>query len=167
MAGKEARGVEAADANLFRDRSYVLTPQRREELESTMVQSFIEWVHKFGAIVLRLSPEDHDNTVAYTSHLPQLASTALAVVLGGVPSNRLAVAGPGSIDMTRLALSEFEIWNDILQTNRHAVDHVLGVYIDKLTEMRHNLQTQDIGADFRVAADAAIRLRRSTAKCGK
>jgi prephenate dehydrogenase len=167
MAGKEARGVEAADANLFRGRSYVFTPQRNEELESTVVQPFVEWVKKFGAITLALSPEDHDNTVAYTSHLPQLASTALAAVLGGLPTDRLAAAGPGSIDMTRLALSEFDIWNDILQTNRDAVDHVLGVYIDKLTEMRHNLQTQTLGTDFKVAADAAIRLRRSTAKCGK
>jgi prephenate dehydrogenase len=167
MAGKEARGVEAADANLFRGRTYVFTPQQAEELESTVVRSLIEWVRKLGAIILRLSPEDHDNTVAYTSHLPQLASTALSAVLGVLPSERLAAAGPGSIDMTRLALSEFAIWNDILQTNRDAVDHVLGVYIDKLTEMRHNLQTQDLGADFKVAADAAIRLRRSTAKCGK
>ena len=109
---------------------------------------------------MAMSPEEHDKTVAYTSHLPQLASTALAALLGTLPEQQLC-SGPGAIDMTRLALSGYDIWGDILATNRTAIDHALGVYIDKLTEVRHNLQTQEVGEDFKVAADAAARLRRS------
>jgi prephenate dehydrogenase len=159
LAGKEARGVEAADANLFQGRTYVLTPRNSAELDTKQTQSFISWLQKCGTSIVVLSPEDHDNTVSYTSHLPQMASTALAAVLSRLPDDRLRVSGPGAIDMTRLAMSAYEIWDDILSTNRDAVDHALGVYIDKLTEIRHNLQTQRLGEDFRVAADAAIRLR--------
>jgi prephenate dehydrogenase len=159
MAGKEARGVEAADANLFRDRTYVVTPENSAELNEPNIRSFLAWIVKCGATVIALHPEEHDNTVAYTSHLPQLASTALAAVLAHLPTERLPVAGPGAVDMTRLALSDYAIWQDILSTNREAVDHALTVYIDKLTEMRHTLQTQRMGEDFKVAADAAIRLR--------
>jgi prephenate dehydrogenase len=160
MAGKEARGVEAADADLFRDRTYILTPQRSAELDIPAVKVFLAWLGKFGATVVTLSPEEHDQTVAYTSHLPQMASTALAAVLASLPADRLSVAGPGAIDMTRLALSSFDIWRDILGTNRDVVDHALAVYIDKLTEMRHNLQTQRLDKDFEIAAEAATRLRR-------
>lgn len=160
MAGKEARGVEAADANLFRDRIYILTPRDSAEMETAEAKALVAWIERFGATVLMLSPEEHDNTVAYTSHLPQLASTALAAVLAALPADRLTVAGPGARDMTRLALSAFDIWRDILVTNRDAVDHALAVYIDKLTEMRHNLQTQRLDEAFRVAAEAAVRLRR-------
>jgi prephenate dehydrogenase len=160
LAGKETRGVDAADASLFRGRTYIITPSSSAELETERVKTFLSWIEKCGANVTVLSPEEHDKTVAYTSHLPQLASTALAAVLGQLAGERLHVAGPGAIDMTRLALSAFDVWYDILATNSDAVDHALGVYIDKLTEMRHNLQTQQVSEYFRVAADAAIKLRR-------
>jgi prephenate dehydrogenase len=159
MAGKEARGVEAADAELFRGRTYCLTPLNESDLETPLAASFIAWIQRCGARTLSLSPDEHDWTVAFTSHLPQLASTALAAVLAGVPADKLAVAGPGALDMTRLALSAYELWHDIFATNRDAVDHALEVYIDKLTEIRDNLQTQQADTDFRVAADAAARLR--------
>jgi prephenate dehydrogenase len=108
-----------------------------------------------------MTPEQHDRTVAYTSHLPQLLSTALASVLGdALPPDQLDISGPALADMTRLAMSSFDVWHDILLTNHHAIDHALNVYIDKLTELRHNLQTQGLGKDFRIAADMAARLRR-------
>jgi len=160
MAGKETRGVEAADADLFRGRAYLLTPRSPADLESPAARTLIGWIRKIGSTVFMLTPEEHDTTVAYTSHLPQMASTALASVLAALPDDRLPIAGPGALDMTRLALSAYDIWKDILDTNGEAIDHALTVYIDKLTEIRHNLQTQRLGDEFEVAADAAIRLRR-------
>jgi prephenate dehydrogenase len=159
LAGKEARGVEAAEAGLFQGRTYVLTPRDSAELNTKRTQAFISWLRKCGTTIVVLSPEHHDKTVAYTSHLPQISSTALAAILAHLPDEQLRISGPGAIGMTRLAMSTFDIWRDILETNRDAVDHALSVYIDKLTEIRHNLQTQQLGEDFRVAADAAIRLR--------
>ena len=52
------------------------------------------------------------------------------------------LAGPGLMDMSRLALSSYDIWRDILDTNTENIEHALHVYIDKLTELRDNLQTQ-------------------------
>ena len=71
MAGKESRGVEQADADLFRGRPYVLT-SRDPELES--------WIERIGARLVVMTAEEHDRLVAVTSHLPQLISTALASV---------------------------------------------------------------------------------------
>jgi prephenate dehydrogenase len=159
MAGKEARGVEAADPGLFRNRTYCFTPVSIADLDAPLVRQFTRWIERCGAKILTLSPEDHDRTVAFTSHVPQLLSTVLAVVLAELPVEKLQVAGPGAIDMTRLALSAFDIWSDIIETNRDAIDHALTVYIDKLTELRDNLQTPRVGENFRVAASVAARLR--------
>jgi len=74
MAGKESRGVEQADADLFRGRPYVLT-SREPELEN--------WIDRIGARLVLLEPAEHDRQVAFVSHLPQLLSTALASVLAG------------------------------------------------------------------------------------
>ena len=61
--------------------------------------------------------------------------------------------------MSRLALSS-DIWRDILATNTENVAHALNVYIDKLTELRDNLQTHRLGDVFATAAAIASRIRR-------
>ena len=116
MAGKESRGVEQADADLFRGRPYVLT-SRDAELET--------WIERIGARLVVMTAAEHDRLVAVTSHLPQLISTALASVIGAAP-DAAKVAGPAAVDLTRLALSPYEIWRDIFATNADSVDAALG-----------------------------------------
>ena len=76
--------------------------------------------------------------MALTSHLPQLVATALGRTVGaGLDRDEpLRAGGPGLIDMTRLTLSQFDMWNDILATNSGAVDSALGTMIDRLETIR-------------------------------
>lgn len=159
MAGKESRGVEAADPDLFQDRTYVLTPQTPEQLTTPLASAFVRWTEQLGARPLVFTPLEHDRIVSFTSHLPQLASTGLAAVLAD-QDIAFHVAGTGLRDSTRLALSSFDIWRDIVQTNTEFIDHALKVYIDKLTELRDNLHTQHLDQIFGIAADAAAKIRR-------
>jgi len=153
MAGKEARGIEAADADLFRGRPWVLT-SRDAELES--------WIQKIGARLVILDAAEHDRLVALVSHLPQLLSTALASSLAGEPSAP-QIAGPAAIDLTRLALSPYEIWRDILATNAAEIDAALARFLACLEAIRANLKDDAATArEFEKAAGAARALRRST-----
>lgn len=161
MAGKEARGVEEAEAALFRGRTYVLTPETAEGLETPAAAGFVEWLKRIGAEPLPMSAAEHDLTVAATSHVPQLASTALAsMVAERVPGERIRVAGSGLADMTRLALSSYSIWRDILATNTEAIDQALLAYIEKLQHIRENLRTRESQREFERAAELAARVRR-------
>jgi prephenate dehydrogenase len=162
MAGKETRGVESAEADLFRNRTYVLTPRSEADLSTRQTRNLVSWLEKIGARCIFLTSQEHDRTVALTSHLPQLASSALASTLAAqLPSDELfEAAGPGLVDATRLALSPFEIWRDILITNRSDIDFALGMYIDKLQEFRENLTNLQLREDFEAAAGAAKRIRR-------
>ena len=151
MAGKESRGVEQADADLFRGRPYVLT-SRDAELES--------WVERIGArLVIMTAFLEHDRLVAVTSHLPQLISTALASVIGA-QRDAAKVAGPAAVDLTRLALSPYDIWRDIFATNADSVDAALGAFIARLEELRAELRTPEMERAFETAATAAKALRR-------
>lgn len=160
MAGKASRGVTEADPDLFRNRRYVVTPDGSSD-PTDAERGFLQWIAAIGSELVAMTPEQHDLTVAFTSHLPQLASTALATTVGSnLPEKHLTVSGPGLQDMTRLAQSSYEIWADILSTNSSAVHHALSVYIDKLTEMRNNLQTPGLSDDFRNGQSVSSQLRR-------
>jgi prephenate dehydrogenase len=152
MAGKEARGVEAADADLFRGRNYVLTGS----------DAVLEmWLEKMGARLVRLEPAEHDRLVALASHLPQLLSTLLASLIAGEP-DAARVAGPAAADLTRLALSPYDIWRDIFATNAAEIDRTLVAAIAHLEMLRENLQSHpDMQAVFARAAEAASQLRQS------
>lgn len=159
MAGKEQRGIESADPDLFRGRKYVVTPRSESDTSSPIAREFLDWVGKIGAVLLVLGAEEHDRIVAYTSHLPQLASTALAALLEQRASV-LQVSGPALIDMTRLALSPFDVWGDILNTNSAAIRAALVNYIHRLQQLSEMLDSREMAGEFDQAASAARELRR-------
>ncbi|HXK01619.1 MAG TPA: prephenate dehydrogenase [Verrucomicrobiae bacterium] len=161
MAGKEVRGAAAADAGLFRNRTWVLTPDEDSELHTPAAEEFRDWLAKIGARILILDADEHDRVVSLTSHLAQLASTALAATVGDKlgASPREQAAGPGLEDMTRLALGSYEIWRDILATNSEHIDRALSVYIQKLEHLRENLRTRQLQEEFERAAALANRIR--------
>ena len=164
MAGKERRGVEEADPDLFAGRTWVLTPSDPAELETPQAATFVDWVRRIGAAPVILPPGEHDRVVAFTSHLAQLVSTALAATVADQVNtpDHLQVAGPGLADMTRLALSPYDIWQDILRTNVAEIDIALGACIARLDEMRSNLTTDRVRNEFASAAEFAERLRRTS-----
>jgi prephenate dehydrogenase len=104
--------------------------------------------------------EEHDVLVALTSHLPQLISTALAASIGTEP-DAARVAGPAAMDLTRLALSPYDIWRDIFATNAPNIDAALGVFIAKLEGLRDELRSPRIEREFENAAVAARAIRKS------
>lgn len=138
MAGREQRGASAADANLFQGRPWILTA----ELDHPVACELRRWIALFGAREVVLDAATHDRLVAWASHVPQLASTALASVLGERAPESAAIAGPGLFDMTRLALSSYDLWSDILGTNAPAVTLALDAYIAKLQALRGNIETE-------------------------
>src|ERR1700733_11611129 len=162
MAGRERRGVEAAEADLFQGRPYVLTPQPASGLETPAAREFLSWIPRIGSFPVILSPDEHDRTVAFTSHLPQLASTALAALMDGRPEPQTGVYGPALVDSTRLALSSFDIWGDIFDTNRRQILVALESYIAKLETFRQALDAGAMRRHFDAAGRLAAQVRDRT-----
>jgi prephenate dehydrogenase len=159
IAGKEQRGPDAADADLFRHRPYILTPG--SSTPANQAAPFRAALSSFGANVLEMSPAEHDSTVAFTSHLPQIVSTALAATLYREDNAKLAqIFGPGLVGMTRLALSSPELWRSILSTNQGKVSEALEAYIVVLRELQGTLGEREISHTFEQAAAFAHAIRK-------
>jgi len=121
IAGKEASGIEHADASLYSGRQVILTPlpQTRPEL----LQRATDVWAAIGSQVLMMTPENHDAAFAAVSHLPHLLAFACFNAVINQPAGReyLLLAGPGFRDFTRIAASSPEMWRDILLANREEV----------------------------------------------
>jgi prephenate dehydrogenase len=157
IAGKESNGPGAADAALFVDRPFVLTPHARTS-EATLARARATLAN-IGARVVVTTAEHHDRRVARTSHVPQLLSSALAL---GVEESDGAYAGPGLLDMTRLAMSDALLWRDILLSNREHVATELRQLASRLDSVSAALDTSDSESIMRFlqgGRDAAITLR--------
>ena len=161
MAGKERRGVQEADPDLFAGRTYVLTPANSGDLDTPAARELLDWIGRIGGVPVVLDPAEHDRVVSFTSHLPQLASTALATTLARrLDIGRyLQVAGPGLMDTTRLAMSSYDIWRDILATNTLGIEQALDAYISELRSLRGRIADDRLREEFETAAGFAARLR--------
>lgn len=161
MAGKASRGAAGAESSLFEGRPYILTPASPEQMDDPRVRSLVLWIQRIGARLVVLSPADHDRLVAAASHLPQLLSTALAAHLerSADPEAVASVAGPGLLDMTRLALSSHEIWQDILSTNADEIGEAIGGVELQLAALRQMLKQDSTESAFAAGRDFALRLR--------
>jgi len=161
MAGKETRGVGSAEAGLFRGRPYLLTPNSPADLETPAARSLITWIERIGSVVRVLTPTGHDRIVALSSHLPQLLSTCLASTLEHHPASTQVsqAAGSGLVDSTRLALSAWDIWHDILDTNRESILEALDLFAANWQQLRSHLHDTDLKQEFADGAEFARRLR--------
>jgi prephenate dehydrogenase len=121
IAGKEAAGIQHADAALYSGRQVILTPLPQTLPE--LLQKATDVWSAIGAQVLRMTPENHDAAFAAVSHLPHLLAFAYFSAVVNQPAGRdfLSLAGPGFRDFTRIAASNPEIWRDILIANREEV----------------------------------------------
>ncbi|MEN3339765.1 MAG: prephenate dehydrogenase [Acidobacteriota bacterium] len=132
LAGAATGGLHASREDLFRGRPWILTPgSPAAEDAATRLTPLIEAV---GAHVRIMAPDAHDALVAYLSHLPQLAASALMHVVGEhAGADGLALAGRGLRDTTRLASSPADIWRDIAASNQdniaRAIDELVAILL--------------------------------------
>jgi prephenate dehydrogenase len=118
-------------------------------------------IETIGARPVLMDAAEHDAAVARTSHLPQLLSTALAASLEqGFHHEAPVLTGPGLLDATRLALSPYSVWKDILETNRDQIGAAMADFLDEwraqFTALADDGNLED---QFQRAAVFAKRLR--------
>ncbi len=143
MAGTEKMGVSAARADLFVNAVCVITPTPRSSPDAiARVEQFWRAV---GGCPLRMTPEEHDDLVSRSSHLPHVVAAELAnyVLSPAHPKEQAILCANGFRDTTRIASGSPEMWRDIALANRSNLTRVLGVFLEDLQEFRLALEKAD------------------------
>ena len=143
MAGKESSGIETADAELFRNAAWLITPVDPDQQPTRRQRDWVELLGSLGARLITIDAERHDRICAWVSHLPQMISTAFATVLRdelGDDEAVVQIGGRALREMTRIAHSPYSMWRDIALTNSQNIEDVLLRFEQQLTYLRENLR---------------------------
>jgi prephenate dehydrogenase len=136
MCGREAAGIDAADAALFKGAPWVLT--RADDAVTGLVESV-------GAHPIVMDAETHDRLVAGVSHAAFLLSIGYVLALSGqrdwADASRLAASG--FRDMSRLAAGDASLYAGISRTNRAHMVEQLNAISAALDRLKRHLEADD------------------------
>ncbi|WP_314648109.1 prephenate dehydrogenase [uncultured Microbacterium sp.] len=152
LAGRERGGAISARADLFIGRPWVVC---RDEQTSAADLALVEALAlDVGAMPLEMTPEEHDRSVALTSHVPQVVASLLAARLADADDGALRLAGQGVRDTTRIAASAPELWVQILGANAQPVVEILDALAADLREVSDALRAPGVAGARKVVAEA-------------
>ncbi|MBQ9916610.1 MAG: prephenate dehydrogenase [Microbacterium sp.] len=155
MAGRERGGAISARADIFVGRPWVVC---RDAETSAHDLSLVEGLAlDLGATLIEMTPEEHDESVALMSHVPQLVASLLAGRFIEAPDGSLRLAGQGVRDTTRIAASAPELWVQILGANAAPVVEVLEQFAADLGDVAAALRDPDAPGARRTVADTIRR----------
>ena len=149
IAGSEERGIEAADGALFDGSLCILTPTRKTAAKA-LKQVADLWKPLVSQVVI-LGPKEHDRLLGATSHLPHLLAFALA---GAVTPAGLPQAPRSFLDMTRIAKSDPDLWDDILLSNREELVRLMDHFSKQWRTLRQALAANDSRVLRKILAQA-------------
>lgn len=141
MAGSEKTGYANSSANLLNGAIYAITPT--DKTTHAALERYTALVELMGATPLVMDCEAHDKSVAGISHVPHLIAASLVNLIkdcDDAAGNMHKMAAGGFKDITRIASSSAEVWQQICASNRKAICALLKQYTDVLSHITASLE---------------------------
>ena len=152
MAGSEKTGYENSSDHLLENAYYIVTPPENAKSDLSFceqpenVRRVIAVAQAVGAIPLVLDWHEHDQVVAAISHLPHLVASSLVNLVKDSDSPQgimKQVAAGGFKDITRIASSSPQMWEQICMANTAPIAEILERYISSLDGILQMIQNKD------------------------
>lgn len=140
MAGKEVEGFTHAEAGLFKDCGFIITPSSASDKKS--VRLIYEMAEYMGAGKIAVStPYEHDEIIAYTSDLMHVAACGLCLDFN--QKMNLAYTAGAFRDCTRIALINPKLWTELFMENPEQIVNELDRYMRSLESFRDAINNKD------------------------
>ncbi|MEB3189977.1 MAG: prephenate/arogenate dehydrogenase [Snowella sp.] len=145
MAGTAEQGIEAAQSGLFMNAPYVLTPTTQTTDQALSL--LIDLINNLGAKLYQCSPEEHDQAVAWISHLPVMVSASLIAACGGEKNAHILqlaqqLASSGFRDTSRVGGGNPELGVMMAQFNQASLLRSLSGYRQQLDQVIDLIQQE-------------------------
>jgi prephenate dehydrogenase len=156
MAGSEKSGYEYSTPYMFENAYYIIT---NEEVSNQQVRDFESFLISLGCLTLVTSPKNHDFMTATVSHLPHILAACLVNLveeLDDSDQNMKSIAAGGFKDITRIASSNPQMWQEICLSNQEQIQIVAETFSDSLKKIQatiHASNQEDIFGFFQNAKD--------------
>jgi len=143
MAGKETSGVETSDDRIFRDANYIVVPTDKNTEEAIL------WCENLGQIlgfnkVSILSPEEHDEMIAYVSQLTHCIAVSLMTCKDN--EHLKDYTGDSFRDLTRIARINEDMWSELFHMNKEPLLKEMDLFINEITNLRDLIAKDDTEA---------------------
>ncbi len=143
MAGREVSGVAYSDDRIFRDANFIVVPTDKNTPES------IEWCENLGKIlgfnrVSVLTPEEHDDMIAFVSQLPHCIAVALMTCNDN--EHLRDYTGDSFRDLTRIAHINENMWSELFFMNKEPLLKEMNRFIDEMVNIRDIIEKNDTEA---------------------
>ena len=140
MAGREVYGVENCDDKMFRDANFIVVPTQKNTPDA------IEWCRNLGRVlgfnrISVLSPEEHDEMIAYVSQLTHCIAVSL-MTCNDNPNIR-DYTGDSFRDLTRIARINEDMWSELFFMNKEPLLKEMNIFIDEIISLKSMIENDD------------------------
>ncbi|MBR2012664.1 MAG: prephenate dehydrogenase [Clostridia bacterium] len=141
MAGREVYGVENSDDRIFEGANYIIVPTEKNTQAAIELCEELGWELGFRS-VSRLSPQEHDEMIAYLSQLTHCIAVTLMCCHD--KASLQEYTGDSFRDLTRIARINDAMWSELFMLNKSALLEQMDIFMDKFQELRNCLITDDV-----------------------
>ena len=140
MAGRERSGLEYSDDKVFLGANYIVTPTHRNTPEA--IALCCELGHLLGfARVTELTPEAHDEMIAFLSQLTHCIAVSL-MTCNDAPGLE-SYTGDSFRDLTRIAKINDEMWSELFLLNREPLLRQMDLFSKEFARLRQMISDGD------------------------
>ncbi|HIP17781.1 MAG TPA: prephenate dehydrogenase [Sulfurovum sp.] len=143
MTGTEKFGPSAALKNLYKGKVVVLCDMERSGQHQKEVAEKL--FHSIQMNLVLMGAEEHDRHAAFISHMPHALAYALAnaVMNQEAATSIVALAGGGFKDMSRIAKSSPNMWEDIFRQNKSNMLEAMYTFQSELKKCQKMIENDE------------------------
>jgi cyclohexadieny/prephenate dehydrogenase len=168
IAGTEESGPKAGYADMFENRWCIISPPKESNEQSIQILKSL-W-EAIGSKVKIMTPEEHDEILSLTSHLPHaIAYNIVRTVINvedKLKQEIIQYSAGGLRDFTRIAASNPLMWKDIFLDNNENISKAIDNFIEKLQELKKALNDKN-GDKLYQIFNSTKELRKEIIKAGQ
>jgi len=144
MAGTEMSGYVSSFEHLFENAFYILSSCKSTTPQA--IDTMLEIVNVIGGIPILLDAYEHDKITASISHLPHIIASTLVnmVKCSDTPDGKMQMLAAGGFkDITRIASSSPEMWENIFLSNKNQISVILDDFMELLNKFKNDIDTEN------------------------